>query len=99
MKRIFWAILVLSLAWSSAAWAESVTHPIISLDEMNRRDEVRFKQEQQDRRVQKAREEAAAEAQQNRERERAYAEGRKARIEKLEKKTGRKVRSWQVLNR
>jgi hypothetical protein len=41
-------------------YAEPVTHPIISLDEMNRRDEARYQQEQQDRRYTKKTQAAAS---------------------------------------
>jgi hypothetical protein len=79
MKRTvstFIIIVAFFSAFTTGSFAREITHPIISIDQMNRRDEKRFQQEQADREEMKADKEASKRTAEERSRDRDETQAR-----------------------
>lgn len=97
MKFPFWGVALIAslIVVGAAAYAEEATpdsHNSIYLMRMNRKNLENLQDMQEQRKK-------AVEAKKAEEEEKLLEQKKKAKVDKNERKTGHKVKSWQVLNR
>jgi hypothetical protein len=80
LKRItVTSVLLLTIMGGTDSFAQSITHPYVAIDEINKRDKVRFEQEQQDRMERKRQKAEDEERAKERRKVDAFSEAKRAR--------------------